>query len=266
MPTPTWGSWTVSGIALSLAIACGSSAPPPPPPSTTSGHEEAERPPPPPPPASVRVVHASADPGLGTLSIALDEASPIVTDLAAGSASAAIEVPAGAHSLRVLGVASVETHEAPLVLTTNVELARGSRAILLVVGEPAAEPPLTVSVLDEDASGTSTRARIVHGLIGVAAIDVCVAGAAIAPALASGAISPVTPIVEGATALELHAASGTACHGRSLGIAHATLSAGTSYVIALSGQLGRRGRLAGSFVVCSEGSSGACENVALVAR
>lgn len=262
-----WGSWTVGGIALCCSVACGPSAPPPPPPEEeTTGQEEPPPPPPPPAPASLYVVHASPDPGLATLSIALDDAPAIVSDLGAGSASAPMEVASGTHSLRVLGVASVETGEAPVVLTTSVELAPGSRPILLVYGEPSVVPPLAVTVLDEDASGTATRGRIVHGLVGVAAVDLCVAGVPIANALEPGEISPSTPLTEGAVTLELHAANDTACHGRAMGTAHVTLAAGTSHVIALSGHAGRRARITGSVLVCTEGASVGCTNVPLVSR
>jgi hypothetical protein len=264
MRTRTWGSWGLIGIVF--CAACGSSAHAPPPSETeTAGHEE-PAPPPPPPPASIRIVHASADPGLGTLSISLDGAAPIVTDLAAGTASAPIDVASGTHALRVLGVASVETGEAPEVLATSIELVRDTHPIVLVYGEPTVEPPLTVTVLEEDASGAATRARIVHGLIGVAGIDVCVAGAALAPALGAGAVSTVTPVAEGAVVVEIRATSATPCRGRAMGSAHVTLAASTAYVIALSGSLGRRGVLAGSLVVCSEGATGSCESAAIGRR
>lgn len=264
-----FGAWTVSGIALCCSIACGSSAPPPtPPPQETAGHEEPEPPPPPPPPpASVHVVHASPDPGLSTLSVRLDEdATSIVSDLAASSASASIDVTPGTHAVHVLGVASVETGEATEVLVASIDVTSSTHPIVLVFGEPSAEPPLTVSVIEQDASSGATRVRIVHGLIGVAAIDVCVGGAPIADGLAPGAISPVTPLAEGAVTIVLHAASESACHGRALGTAHATLAAGTSYVATLSGHAPRRGRMTGSIVLCSEGETVTCENAAIGTR
>jgi len=211
-------------------------------------------------------VHASPDPGLSTFSIRLDDASPIVTDLAASTASGSIEVASGAHALHLLGVASVETGEAPEVMVTDITLAEGAHPIVLVYGEPSAEPPLVVSVLDEDASGTGTRARLVHGLVGVGAVDVCVGTSPIATGLAPGAISQSTPMTEGSIAIALHAANDTACHGRALGVAHVTLVAGTSYVVALSGRNARRGHLTGSIVVCSEGASATCENLTIGAR
>jgi hypothetical protein len=266
MRLSTWGSWTVSGIALCCSVACGSSPPPDPPPDETAGHEEPP-PPPPPAPASVIVVHASPDPGLSTLSLRIDDAEPIVSNLAAGSSSAPIEIASGSHAVHLLGVASVETGEAPEVLVTNVELSPGSRPLILVYGEPGAEPTLTVTVLDEDATGTSTRGRIVHGLVGVDAVDVCVGTTPIVAALAPGVVSPITPIGDGVVAIALHAANETPCHGRALGIAHATLAAGTGYLVTLSGHAPRaRGRMTGSVVVCSEGASVSCENAAIGAR
>lgn len=256
----------MSGIALCCSLACGGSPPPEPPPEETAGHEEPP-PPPPPTPASVIIVHASPDPGLGTLSIRFDDdADPVARDLAAGASSAPLEVQPGTHTLHVLGVASIETGEAPEVFATSVELSEGSRPILLVYGEPSATPPLAVTVLDEDASGTSTRARVVHGLVGVDAVDVCAGGAPIAAALAPGAIAPVMSMSEGALTLTLSAASETPCHGRAIGVAHATLAAGTGYLITLSGHSGRRGRISGSAVVCSEGASVRCESAAFGTR
>jgi hypothetical protein len=211
-------------------------------------------------------VHASPDPGLSTLSIALDDAPPIVTSLAAGSVSDAAEVSAGSHALNVLGVVSVETGEAPVVMTTTIEVSPGSHPIVLVLGEPSAVPPLAVTVLDEDTSGSATRARVAHGLVGVAGLDVCVGGAPIANALEPGAISQSTPMVEGAVTLELHATNDTACHGRALGTAHVTLAAGSAHVLALSGHAGRRGRITGSVIVCTEGATAACTSVAIAAR
>lgn len=265
MRLSTWGSWTVSGIALCCSVACGSSPPADPPPEDTAGHEEP--PPPPPAPASVIVVHASPDPGLGTLSIRLDDATDaIVSNLEAGASSAPVEVASGSHALHVLGVASIETGEAPEVFATSVEMSPGSRPIVLIYGEPAAEPTLTVTVLDEDASGTSTRARIVHGLVGVAALDVCVGTSPVVAALAPGVISPITPLGEGAVTFAVHAASDTPCQGRALGVAHATLAAGTGYLVAISGHAGRRGHVTGSVVVCSEGASVSCENATIGTR
>jgi hypothetical protein len=265
MRTLRRGSWTVGGIALCCSVACGPSAPPPPPPETSTGHEEPP-PPPPPPAASLHVVHASPDPGLSSFSIGIDGDPPIVRDLAAGTASGAIEVASGAHALHLLGVASVETGEAAEVMATDVTFAEGAHPIVLVYGEPSAEPPLTVTVLDEDATGTGTRARIVHGLVGVPAIDVCNGTTPIAAALEPGAISPATPIGEGAAAIAVHTASDDPCHGRSLGVAHTTLAAGTAYVITISGHNARRGRPTASLVVCSEGNSVTCESAALGAR
>ncbi len=263
----SWGHWMVGGIALCCSTACGSSAPPPPPPEeTTTGHEEPPPPPPPPAPASIHVVHGSPDPGLSTFSIRLDGDPPIVSDLAALSASGAIEVASGAHALHLLGVASVETGEAAEVLATDITLGEGAHPIVLVYGEPSAEPPLTVTVLDEDASSTSTRARLVHGLVGVGPVDVCIGTSPVATAMAPGAISQSTPMTEGANAFALHAASDTACHGRALGVAHATLSPGASYVITLTGHSARRGHVTGSALVCTEGASTSCESAAIGTR
>ena len=224
----SWGPWIVGGIALCCstrvdrahrhaAAARG----------RRRRHEEPAPPPPPPTPASIHVVHGSPDPGLSTFSIRLGEDPPIVSDLAAGLGERRDRGSVRhARMLHLLGVASVETGEATEVLATNITLAEGAHPIVLVYGEPSAEPPLTVTVLDEDASSTSTRARLVHGLVGVGAIDVCIGASPIATALAPGVISQSTPMTEGATAFALHAASDVACHGRALGVAHATLSPG----------------------------------------
>lgn len=260
--------WTVSGIALCWAVACGggSSEPPPPPPEEeTSGQEEPPPPPPPPPPAVAHVVHASPDPGLATFSVRLDDAPALVTDLAAGSGSGAVEIGAGTHSLHLMGVASVETGEAPEVMVTDVDVASGAHPLVLVYGEPAAEPPLAVTVLAEETTSTGTRARIVHGLVGMAAVDVCVGTTAIAAGLAPGAISSVAPIGDGAVALVVHAAHDTPCHGRAMGTAHVTTTAGGAHVATLTGHYARR-RLTGSVVLCTEGADASCASATLGAR
>ncbi len=186
-------------------------------------------------------------------------------DLAAGTASDAIEVAAGTHTLHLLGVASVETGEAPEVLVTSVEVASGAHPIWLVVGEPSAEPPLVVSVLDPSA-GAGEGARIVHGIEGADALDVCVGGAAVAAGLAPGAVSELAPIGRGLVALDLRAASEQPCHGRSMGIAHVTFDASAPYLVVLSAHTARRGRLAGNVVACAEGASIACSTAAIGTR
>ncbi len=260
--------WTVGGIALCCAVACGSSAPAEPPPeeTTTSGEEQPPAPPPPPPPALVHVVHASPDPGLSTFTIRLDDGPAVVTDLAAGSASGALEVTPGSHALHLLGVASVETGEAPEVLATSIEVDSGAHPMVIVFGEPSAEPPLTVRVLDEDTSESATRVRLLHGLVGVGTLDVCVGGTPLAAGLAPGTMAPIASLAEGSVALVVHAASPNACHGRAVGTAHATLAAGTAYIATITGHSGRRGRVTGALVVCSEGADTACASATLGAR
>lgn len=213
----------------------------------------------------MHVIHGSPDPGLATFSIAIDDGAPVVRDLAAGAASDAIEVTPGTHTIHLLGVASIETGEAPEVMVTSVEVASGSHPIWLVAGEPAAEPPLAVTVLDES-QAAGTQARIVHGIEGAGALDVCVGGTSIAAGLAPGAMSSYAPIAEGAVAIDLRAGSDQPCHGRSMGIAHVTIEPSHAYVIVLSAHTARRGRLNGNVVACTEGASVTCTSAAIGTR
>lgn len=211
----------------------------------------------------MRVIHGSPDPGLATFSLAIDDGTPVVHDLAAGAASEAFEVTPGTHTIHLLGVASIETGEAPEVLVTSLEVAAGAHPIWLVAGEPAAEPALAVSALEPSPSG-GTQARIFHGVVGASALDVCVGGNAMAAGLAPGAMSALAPIAEGAVTVDLRAASDQPCHGRSMGIAHVTIEAGSASVIVLSAHAARRGRLNGNVVACTEG--GACTTAPLGTR
>jgi hypothetical protein len=212
------------------------------------------------------VVHGSADPGLSTLSVGFDDAAPVVVDLAAQSLSPAVDVPAGTHHASISGVASVETGERPVVFTSDVELGPGAHPLLVVIGEPTSTPALAALLLDEDASGTSTRVRVVHGLVGVDAIDVCVGGAPLAAALAPGGVSSSAPASAGAASVELRATGATPCSGRSLGVAHVTLAEGRPTLLVLEGRAARRGRMTAHVIACTEGPDAACTTVATGAR
>ncbi|AKF11446.1 DUF4397 domain-containing protein [Sandaracinus amylolyticus] len=276
--------WSTLFISLALAACGGAPAAEPEPEPTTAGAEEPPPPPPPPPPARIRAVHATSEPAVSSVSFAFAEgAEPVISNLAYRSATAYLEVPPGAHHVRVLGVPSVETGEAPELLATDTELASESSTTLILVGMAAGDPPLAVVVAPDrtEPPGEGLAAlRLYHAIAGQGPVDVCVAGAAPRdPALPvftavepnafargdAGEWADVLP--SGEIALQLRAPNPTPCRGRVLGVARFTPSAGSRHTLVAVGRASGRPRVDRELLVCNDPpGDGACTVVPIAAR
>lgn len=268
-------AWARSSSALVMlgAIACGGGHAEEPAPAPTEGAELTPPPPrPPPPPATIRVIHASPDPAAGTIRFGVAGAEPSIVDLAYRSASAPVELAPGPTSLVVQGVASVETGEAPELLATEQDLASGVGSSAILHGLAGGEPALALAMIEDRTSppteGSSTL-RFFHAVVGLAAVDVCAAGAsprdpatpifaAVAPATLANVEGGFAEVPGGAeTVIQLRQQSDTACEGRVLGVARVTPAAGSTHTLVAVGRTTGAPRVDRELLVCTDGACAA---------
>jgi hypothetical protein len=236
--------------ALTLLAACGGSSPSAEATHESSGDEVVEAPPPPPPPepARVRVIHAAFDPSAASVAVAFDGADPAIAALAYEFASSYAELPAGSHS------ASVSSNGTELIGADMDLSTEGGwyTAIAYSTSELPVAIQLATDRADAPAEGTAAL-RFFHGIVGLAAIDVCTPGATaradgvpVFTAVQPGALasapdgSAYTSVPAGAEImLQFRAQHATPCHGRVQGVANLTPVSGNYTLVAVGRTTGR---------------------------
>jgi hypothetical protein len=245
-----------------LCVACGAPAAAP---ARTTGAETA---PPPREPAHVRVVHAAPDPSTATVTLLRGDAT-FAADLAFGASTSYVDVAPGAHALVVEGLRSIESGDAPVLLTAATpQLAPGARVTLVLAGIPGGEPALALSASDDAPPAPAADAaaiRFFHAIVADAALDVCLAGATphdaatpVFTAVARGSFASAesgayaTLPATGETALQIRAAGDAPCSGRALGIARFSPAAGGVHLLVATGRGGRGRGADRTLLVCDD--------------
>jgi hypothetical protein len=247
-------------------------------------------PPPPPTPARVRVIHASVDSLLASLSVYVDGApTPIAGGIAAGSA-ALTELPPGVHQFGVRPAEGDAATPALFEFTTS-SLAEGVPYTFVVHGlAGSAGATLGIVAAADDtapgASGDTVPARFFHAIAGVGPVDVCKPGArtrdAATPIFANVTYGTFgTPSGEGARGTWANVSTGVAsriqvrsahasrpCSGNVVGNASIAFDSGAATTLVGTGRHGQGRRDPGTpkqILVCGAGSA-SCSAVALSAR
>lgn len=147
-----------------------------------SAAPSAEPPPPPPPPAPahVRVIHASPASAAATVAISVDNATPPAIPSLGYKASWGYEnVPPGAHHVAIRPAAAA-ADSAPAVEGDTPALESDHYYTVIAHGLVGGTPALAITAAADDATAPdagNARIRFYHALAGVAAADICVAGA-----------------------------------------------------------------------------------------
>lgn len=199
-PAPAYTAEQLNAIAGRLYDEdsnASAGAVPAPAPDDGGGGEAA---PPPPQPAGIRVIHASPDRALGSVSAFLDDSAvAAVQGLAYKGIAGYLEVTPGAHGL-ALRRASAPAAAPPALSLRTDELDAAARYTAVVYGLAAGTPRLAVAVgtdmlgLPEEGKA---RVRFFHALVGVGAVDLCLAGRparAAAPNQPAQAAVPASPV------------------------------------------------------------------------
>jgi hypothetical protein len=150
---------------------------------------------PPPQPAGLRVLHASSDRSLASLSAFLDDSAvAAVEGLTYKSLAGYLELPPGPHGL-LLRRANTPTNAPPVLSFRTDALDAAGRYTAVVHGLAAGTPRLAVTVsadfLAPPEEGKA-RLRFFHALVGLGAIDLCLPGT---PARRATANQPAQPAV-----------------------------------------------------------------------
>lgn len=270
-------------LCLSVLVGCGGASAPEPEPvaEDTTGAEEAP-PPPPPEPAHVRLIHAAFDPAAAAVGAAFDGADPVITELAYQHASGYVDLPAGEHTLSLLGADGTE-----LLGWTPPAFAEGGLYTLVVAS--ADEMPVLFGAAEDQPTPSAENTsgiRVFHGIVGLDAIDVCLAGesaradgilifANVAPtsfAGEDGARYAELPLIPGAPATEMalqfRTTNARPCHGRVQGVARVTPIAGSRYTLVAVGRTSGRARVDRELLVCADppATDTSCTTVPITAR
>ncbi len=274
---------------FSLSIACGGGGAAEPEPVAQTGGAEAEaeaepepEAPPPTPMSRVRVIHASSDPAAASVSIALDaRAEPIIADLGYRTGSPYAEASAGHHSVVVRGPATEAGEGATLALASD-DLEPEHTFTAVFVSQVVADSPFTVFASEDGGTPREGEAtvRFFHALVGVDRADVCLAGAS-ARAEATPLFADVSRNAFGSVSgtqfgdvpasgevtLQLRAHKTPVCHGRVLGVARFTPTAGTRYTLVAIGNAAGRPRVERELLICPDApADGACTAIPIAAH
>jgi hypothetical protein len=276
---------------FSLSLACGGGSAPatePEPTADSEGDETeptpvAEEAPPPEPMSSLRVIHASSDPAVASVSIALDARSePLIASLGYRTSSGYTPASAGHHSVVVRGPGA-DGEEGPTLALASEELEPEHTFTAVFVNQEVADSPFTIFASEDvpapPAEGEADI-RFFHALIGSDDVDVCVAGAT-ARADATTLFADVALNAFGATAghqfatvpaegevvVQLRASSTPICHGRVAGVARFTPTSGTSYTLVAIGRTSGHPRVDREMLICPDApADGSCTVVPIAAR
>ena len=272
------------GVLMMCCVACGGRSTPvrighasPPPTSTaTSADPSADTSTSaagPAPSASIRLIHAALESRDAALSIVADgRSSPTVTNTGYEFASAYGETSSGDHAV------SAQAGGAELI-GASMTFASGPSTI---VAFSTADFPVALALAPDARSVGAPEAahvRVFHAVVGLGAIDVCVApasgradGAVLVSAIAAGSFGDGGGAYADAQGgavlpLQLRARDSVPCHGRALGIARFTPAAGSNYTLIAVGRVrGRRVPIELIFCADPPATDTSCATVALEAH
>lgn len=239
--------------------------------STTTSSPEVEAAPPAAAAPRVRVIHATNDEAAAHISVGLDASGdPFVTSIAYGTGSGYVAVAEGRHSITVHG-----ENDAVLGLASDV-LEAGHAYTVFFVTQGAADAPFALYTGDDDDTpGEDVAAiRFFHAIQGVDDVDFCLMEgrsasplfADVAPnALGSSQNLRYVDLPTGDVTVQLRAHASEVCHGRPVGSAHFSATAGTSYTAIAIGRPSGRPRAPAQLLVCRDAPNGdgGCDAVAL---
>lgn len=254
---------------LTLASACSSSTPPPqpPPPPSPSGNEVVQTPPPPPPPppmARARVIHAApiTTPNVDVYA----DGNAAISNFAFQSVRGYMNLPAGEHALTIRAAGVTEGDALFTGSTPSLEADRFYTVI--AHGLAAGDPRLSVTAALDDRTAPpegQARVRFFHALVGVSAVDVCVAGAtARAQAtplftnVAYGGWGEYANVPAAAVSLQVRAQHARPCRGAVIGAIPVTPVAGVTATAIAVGNPTATPVVAPALLVCSDASESSC--------
>ena len=186
-PTASYSTEQLNAVAGRIADeeqgASSGAVTPPAGPIDGPGGEPAE--PPPPQPAGLRVIHASPDRTLASVSAFLDDSAvAAVQGLAYKNIAGYLELTPGAHGL-VLRRPNAPAAAAPALSLRTDDLDAGGRYTAIVHGLAAGSPRIAVAVGTDSLTPPEegkARVRFFHALAGLGAVDVCLPGRPARPA------------------------------------------------------------------------------------
>ncbi|MEZ4405593.1 MAG: DUF4397 domain-containing protein [Polyangiales bacterium] len=266
-------------VALALAAACSSSTPPPPPPppppAPTGGETTEATPPTPPPPpamAKVRVIHAApiAEPNVDVY--ADGAATPAIEGLAFKAVRGYMDLPVGEHTVALRPAGNHDGD--PLVSATTPSLEQDHFYTVIAHGVPGGQPALAITASGDDTTEPpegQARVRFFHALVGVNAVDVCVAGAtaraAATPVFANvgyGAWGDYANVPGGnAVNLQVRAQNARPCTGAVIGTVSVTPPAGARATAVAVGNTTATPAVAPELLVCTDTAESSCSPTAI---
>jgi hypothetical protein len=202
---------------------------------SSDGGGEAE-PPPPPQPAGLRVIHASPDRTLASVSAFLDDSAvAAVQGLAYKGVAGYVELTPGDHAV-VLRRANAAAGAPPALSVRTDTLDPGERSTAIVYGVTVGTARLALAAgtdllgLPEEGKA---RVRFFHALVGLGAVDLCLPGTAARPA------APNQPAVAATPASTLFANVAYGAFGSAQGGAYVDLPSGSPVVLQVRAQNAR---------------------------
>jgi len=210
--------------------------------------------PPPPQPSGLRLIHASPDRALASVSAFLDDSAvAAVQGLAYKAVAGYVEVTPGDHAV-VLRRPNAPAGSAPALSVRTDTLDPGARSTAIVYGLAAGTSRLAlatgVDLLGLPEEGKA-RVRFFHALVGLGAVDVCHPGTPARPAAANQPAQAATP----ASVVFANVAYGA--FGVVQGGAYADLPSGAPVLLQLRAQNARpcTGLVRGAVTVTLPGAS-----------